>query len=151
MTSMPQQLPPRVIVGARFTVMRSCGLNPVVGKRTSWPTWTRRGPFTCSLRAAYAGTAVRPTTRVRTSAIRAMDATLWHITPRGRASRAEPALVEPVALDDLTAHRLQPAVHAAVGGEDPARLAALERRPLGEVEVLLVQQRGRAGHLVLRL
>src|SRR5829696_9322040 len=61
------------------------------------------------------------------------------------------ALVEPETAHDAAPHRLHRAVHVLVGLEDPAHLALLLRRHLGRVEMALVEARGDARVLPLRL
>src|SRR6188472_4146315 len=63
----------------------------------------------------------------------------------------ERALEDAVGLDLAAVHGLPPAVHGAVGLEDPAHLAPLDRGPLGQVEVLDVEGCRHAGVLVLGL
>jgi hypothetical protein len=68
MTSIPQQLPPRLIVGATFTVIFSWGFRPVVGNLTVWPIRTLRGPLTWNFAnaTAAAGTATSASRAMRT-------------------------------------------------------------------------------------
>src|SRR3954467_8586371 len=61
------------------------------------------------------------------------------------------ALEDPVGLHLAAVHGLHPAVHGAVGLEDPAHLAPLDGGPLGQIEVLDVERGGYAGVLVLGL
>src|SRR5687767_3635635 len=76
---------------------------------------------------------------------RRMSTTLFVLKRGGQWGFPQFSLVDPVAPDDPSAHRLHGLVHVRVGLEDPAHLAPFLGRRRGHVEVLDVHLRRDAG------